>query len=151
MNDYFFTSRWEIKAPIEKVWEAIYHSERWPDWWKGVESVAQLKPGNEKGIGARRRFTWKSQLPYRLTFEMETTRVEKPLLLEARASGELEGKGTWHLQPQGPFTLICYDWNVRTAKPWMNFLAPIARPLFRWNHDVIMRWGEVGLQQILER
>ena len=28
----------------------------------------------------------------------------------------------------------------------MQCLAPLARPFFQWNHDVIMRWGENGLE-----
>ena len=40
-------------------------------------------------------------------------------------------------------------WNVRTTKPWMNLLAPLARPLFKWNHDVVMGWGAEGLARKL--
>lgn len=151
MADYSFTTRWQIRAPLRAVWDAVYHSERWFLWWKGVESVVELKPGDEKGIGGIRRFIWKSWLPYRLTFEMETTRVEEPALLEAAARGELEGRGLWQFYPEGPHTLVRYDWNVRTTKSWMNLLAPIARPVFRWNHDAVMRWGEIGLKRLLER
>jgi hypothetical protein len=36
-----------------------------------------LKAGRDQlGEGAVRRYTWKSRLPYRLTFVMETTCVE---------------------------------------------------------------------------
>ena len=42
-------------------------------------------------------------------------------------------------------TAAVYEWNVRTARPWMNRLAPVARPLFAWNHDVVMRQGAEGL------
>jgi len=31
----------------------------------------------------------------------------------------------------------------------MNFLAPIARPLFEWNHNVVMNWGAEGLKKRL--
>jgi hypothetical protein len=31
----------------------------------------------------------------------------------------------------------------------MNFLAPIAKPFFRWNHNVIMNWGGEGLAKKL--
>jgi uncharacterized protein YndB with AHSA1/START domain len=34
MAEYHFVSTWQIQAPIERVWEEIYHSERWPSWWK---------------------------------------------------------------------------------------------------------------------
>jgi hypothetical protein len=28
-------------------------------------------------------------------------------------------------------------------------LAPAVRPLFAWNHDVVMRWGGEGLARLL--
>jgi hypothetical protein len=31
----------------------------------------------------------------------------------------------------------------------MNLLAPIARPLFKWNHNVVMSWGAKGLEERL--
>jgi hypothetical protein len=31
----------------------------------------------------------------------------------------------------------------------MNRLAPVARPLFAWNHDIVMRQGAEGLSQLL--
>ena len=43
------------------------------------------------------RYTWRSRLPYALDFEMTTTRVEKPHLLEGEAKGELAGVGRWRL------------------------------------------------------
>ena len=45
--------------------------------------------------------------------------------------------------------LVRYDWNVVTTKPWMNLLAPVARPLFKWNHDAVMNWGAEGLARRL--
>ena len=51
MADYPLLTIWQIEAPIEEVWEAISHAERWPSWWKGVEKVEQLEPGDEHGIG----------------------------------------------------------------------------------------------------
>jgi hypothetical protein len=38
---------------------------------------------------------------------------------------------------------------VRTTKRWMNLLAPFARPVFEYNHDVVMRWGGEGLARRL--
>jgi len=76
---------------------------------------------------------------------MQTVRIEPPLLLEGIASGELEGRGLWQLSNEGSETIVRYDWNVQTAKQWMKLLAPIARPVFKWNHDVVMSWGAKGL------
>jgi hypothetical protein len=38
---------------------------------------------------------------------------------------------------------------VEVTQPWMRFVAPIARPVFAWNHGVVMRWGHEGLARRL--
>lgn len=149
MADYEFVTVWRVDAPIEAVWDAILHSERWPAWWKGVERVEELEPGDEQGVGSLRRYTWKSRLPYRLVFDMRTTRVERPVALEGAAGGELEGTGRWQLSQEDAVTTVRYEWKVRTTRPWMNVLAPIARPFFEWNHDIVMRQGGEGLARLL--
>lgn len=149
MNAYKFVTIWRVEAPIESVWNEIYHSDKWPKWWKGVESVVEVRKGDESGVGSVRRYTWKSKLPYRLSFDMETVRVEPPTLLEGIASGELQGRGLWQLSANGRETIVRYDWSVDTTKRWMNLVAPIARPLFEWNHNVVMNWGAMGLENRL--
>lgn len=149
MADYAFSTTWHLQAPIAAVWEEIFHSERWPSWWRGLLSVVELAPGDALCIGCIRRFTWKGALPYTLVVEMRVTRVEPPTMLESRASGELEGYGLWSLASEGDVTSVRYNWNVRTTKRWMNFVTPLARPLFAWNHDVVMHGGEQGLRRLL--
>ena len=80
---------------------------------------------------------------------METIRIEPPLLLEGTAIGELQGHGRWQLSTADTETIVRYDWNVETNKWWMNLLAPIARSLFEWNHNVVMNWGAKGLEERL--
>ena len=46
-------------------------------------------------------------------------------------------------------TAVLYEWHVETSKRWMNLLAPLARPVFAYNHDVVMRWGGEGLARRL--
>ncbi len=150
MAEYAFLTRWHIGAPLEAVWNEIYRGERWTQWWKGLERVETLSTGDAQDIGSVRRFTWKSLLPYRLVVDMRTVQVEPPTMLELHATGELAGTGIWRLSREGEGTLVQYEWNVKTTKPWMNILAPIARPLFSWNHDILMRWGESGLKHLLE-
>ena len=151
MADYEFVTHWQFNAPRERVWSLIFDPERWPEWWRGVERVEKLKAGDANHIGAIHRYTWKSKLPYRLIFEMETTRVEPGSLLEGRAIGELQGTGRWQFSSEGngAITDVRYDWKVETTKAWMNIIAPIARPFFSWNHNVIMDWGKEGLAKRL--
>jgi hypothetical protein len=110
-----------------------------------VVSVDELDPGDADGRGSRHSIEWRSKLPYPLAFEFTTEVVERPTLMEGRAKGELDGMGRWRLFEQGGVTAVLYEWHVETTKPWMNLLAPVGRPLFRWNHDAVMRWGGEGL------
>jgi hypothetical protein len=126
------------------VFDVLHDSGAYPRWWKGVQSVELLEPGDKSAVGELDHFTWRSVLPYTLGFDLRVTRVERPHLIEGHASGELEGVGTWRLY-EGPGTAIVYDWRVRTTKLWMNLLGPLARPAFAWNHDIVMRAGGRGL------
>lgn len=141
---YDFVTTWCVDAPIESVWDVIHDAKAYPQWWKGVQSVVELEPGEESGLGQMDRFSWRSLLPYTLSFDMRTTRVERPHLLEGQANGELAGTGTWMLS-EGRGTAVVYRWTVRTTKRWMNALGPAARPAFVWNHDHVMRAGGRGL------
>src|SRR5512146_1260078 len=150
MSDYAFVTRWRFDAPIERVWEAIRDSDRWPSWWRSAVSVERVASGDAAGVGEVRRFTWRGRLPYTRAFDMRVTRIEPPMAMEGVATGELEGTGLWRLAPESGGTAVRYDWNVRTTTLGMRLLAPIGRPIFAWNHDAVMREGERGLRRLLE-
>lgn len=149
MARYEFLTTWCLDAAIERVWDVLYESERWPEWWRGVERVQVLEPGDGDRVGELSRYTWRSRLPYRLEFDMRTTRVERPFLVEGTAQGELAGAGRWRLFEGPGTTAVTYEWEVETTERWMNALAPLARPVFAWNHDVVMRNGGEGLSRRL--
>ncbi len=149
MSDYNFLTTWLLDSPREPVWEAIYAQERWPEWWRGVEAAEEISAGEDGGVGSVARMVWKSLLPYRVEFEVTTKRVEPCHLLEGHASGELTGTGRWRLYEDDGATAVLYEWRVATTKPWMNLLAPVARPVFEWNHDWVMARGGEGIAELL--
>jgi hypothetical protein len=146
---YSFVTRWKVEAPLERVVDVLKRVDEWPAWWRGVRAVEQITEGDADGVGAIHRFTFRSRLPYSLVFSVRVTEVSAPYRLAGQATGELEGAGIWTLSNYDGLTHIRYDWNVRTTPWWMNLLAPIARPIFARNHDVIMDWGRVGLAKRL--
>ena len=145
---YRFLTTWCLDAALDDVWEAIKASERWPEWWRGVERNECVRRGDDEGVGSVYECAWRSLLPYTVRFRAETLRVERPHVIEVRAVGELAGHGTWRLY-EGDGTCATYDWDVETTRPWMNMLEPIARPIFAWNHHWIMRRGGEGLARVL--
>jgi uncharacterized protein YndB with AHSA1/START domain len=146
MSDYSFVTVWRLEAPIERVYELIRDSLRWPQWWAAVAAVEERAPGDpQTGLGNVRRYTFKGKLPYSLAFDLRVTTLEPPSVLGGEASGELAGTGVWTLSERDGVTYARYDWNVRTTRWWMNLLAPLAGGVFRANHDFVMQSGARGI------
>ena len=81
-------------ASASAVWDAIYDSERWPEWWRGVKVAERLDARRRAAASASvGRYVWRSAIPYPVEFEIVSTLVERPHLLEGDATGELEGVG----------------------------------------------------------
>lgn len=140
---------WRFRAPVDVVFDRLADIARYPQWWQGVRSTTRLKMGDDGGVGETWRQVWRSRLPYDLVFDTEVIRVARPNVIEVRATGELAGSGVWALTESGDITTVTYSWTVRTTRPWMNLLAPIARPIFKWNHDYAMANGGRGLALLL--
>ena len=149
MAHYQYVSTWQLQAPIEQVWAAITNLEHLPIWYAGVQEARELAPGDAQGVGRRVRYVIKGRLPLRLGFEATITRSVPPQEQELRAEGELAGTGRWSLNQHGEVTTARYRWEVRTTRPWMNLLAPIARPIFTWNSKGVMLQAGEGLARYL--
>jgi len=151
MAEYRFVTEWRLEAPIEDVYAVIHHAVAWPEWWDAVLAVDEVRPGDERGLGAVHRYTFKGKLPYHLKFETHVDRLERPVRLGGSANGELTGRGDWTLEVDGDATRVRYEWVIRTTRPWMNALAklPFARRMFEDNHDFVMERGLVGIRQRL--
>jgi hypothetical protein len=104
-----------------------------------VERVTELTPEE------RYRIAWRSRIPYELEFEFAVRTIDPPCCMVGHASGELEGIGRWRLFEEMGVTAVTYEWNVQTTKAWMNLVAPVAKHIFVYNHNVVMRWGGEGL------
>lgn len=146
---YALTTRWLLAAPVVRIWPVLTSPETWSAWWKYVVAIEPLEPGDAEGVGALRRYTWSSRLPYRLTFDMRTTAIAKPLWIEGVAQGALTGTGRWDLAENAAGTRVQYTWRVSTGKRWMNVLAPLLSPVFAWNHDQVMAEGGRGIARHL--
>ena len=73
-------------------------------------------------------------LPYVLTTTTRPTRVDRPILVEAKVEGDLRGNAMWSLTSLGGKIHVRFDFRVFADRPFLRYLTPILRPLFRWNH-----------------
>ena len=146
---FVYVTQWHLDAPIEQVWNALVDVESWPQWWPHVHAVQALRRGATNDLGTVRRLRWGSRLPYGFTLEVTTTEVRKPARLAGRATGDMAGTGVWELQRDGTGTRVRYTWELALHTRWMRLCAPFMAPVFRWNHEGVMRSGGRGLARHL--
>jgi len=145
MPDYHFMTTWVLGAPVPDVFAVLRDYATYPEWWPDVRNVDLVQNGGGRGVGMVVRARVRSPLFYSLSFDVELVEVAEPGLISTRASGQLVGTGVWRLIEVAEGTRASYTWDVATTRPWMNLLAPVARPAFTAAHGSVMRRGSRGL------
>jgi uncharacterized protein YndB with AHSA1/START domain len=145
MNDYAFKTSWRMEAPPADVFRALEHVEGYPLWWPEVRSVSvnrRLRPQMKvRGL-----------LPYTLAFAMTHVHSNRRRgTLEARLTGDLVGRSKWTVSAAGTGSEVVLEEEAELGKRWLRVLGPLARPLFRANHALMMRHARIGLADLLEK
>lgn len=148
MESYSFVTTWKVKAKLSDVWELIMRTEEWPRWWKGIRKVKVLQQGDNSGRNTITHYEIGAFF-YSLSFTMKTVLVDKHRFIENLAAGDLIGTGRWEFSEANGITVVIYYWNVKTTRSWMNRWAWLLRPVFRFGHYLVMRWGQEGLAKRL--
>jgi uncharacterized protein YndB with AHSA1/START domain len=148
LTDYHFDEIWTLDAPPEAVWDFVADPRTYPAWWREFRDVARL---NElEGVGARVVVHVKAALPYHMRFELESTVYDRPHVAAVRVRGDLNGWMRWTLATApGGGTRARFEEQVRTGRALLAVFAPVARPLFAWNHSRMMVTGEAALRRAL--
>ena len=60
--------------------------------------------------------------------------------------GDLGGRAVWTLRPQNGKVLVRFDWRSYPQRRLLQYLTPVLRPLFRWNHHMAMRQAKRNLE-----
>jgi hypothetical protein len=147
MSDFSLTTRWLIPASVAEVWGCLVATENWPSWWEYVAMVDETATGNSLGINNVRRYLWRTCLPYDLAIDLRVTQMHPYRSITAEVTGDLIGSGDCAItyRENEAATELIFTWNVSLAKSWMKLLGGVARPVFVWNHERVMKSGEEGL------
>src|SRR5216684_4368849 len=151
--DYHLVDRWRVAADCREVADIIEDALSFPRWWGSVYfEVKELERGEgEGGIGKLINLHAGGWLPYTLRINFRTTESRYPYGFTLEATGDLEGKGIWAFQQDGPFVNVTYDWTIRANKPIIDKLSFLLKPIFRSNHNWTMKRGEESLKLELLR
>jgi hypothetical protein len=141
-----FFDEWRLAAEPGAVWPVIRDVEDWPDWWPSVRTVTPVAGDT----GSTYQFRFRTRLPYDMAFAAELVSDDTLQTAEARVTGRVDGSGLCTATAIDGGTLVRFDWSVRPQLIWMRVVAPVARPVFRWNHRSLMAEGARALARRLD-
>ncbi|MEX2588432.1 MAG: SRPBCC family protein [Actinomycetota bacterium] len=143
LNRYRFHARWSVDADCQSTYAALRDLGSYSSWWPEVKSVIPLS-------ATRAVVRIMGVLPYCLEFVLEQ-QIDDPEsgILRASLVGDLQGWSSWRIEENSAGCGLTYEQEVVVNKRLLRALAPIARPVFRLNHVLMMLRGRRGLQRYL--
>lgn len=144
LNHYRFHTQWTVDADSAAAYEALKDLGSYTSWWPEVKSVVPLS-------ATRAAVLIMGLLPYCLEFVLEQ-QVDDPEsgTLRASLAGDLQGWSSWRVQENSSGCALIYEQEVVVNKRLLRALAPVARPLFKLNHALMMHRGRRGLRRHLD-
>lgn len=143
---YHLVTDFEVTADPDTVWDTLVEVRSWPSWWRWLKRVKVLAEGDETGAGGRFLNVVATPFRYRLAYEVNVVRVDRPHLIEISCRGHLRGRGRFELTDTNSHgTAFRFTWLVQTRRWWMWLLSPVLRRLFGRSHDHLMADFAEGL------
>ncbi len=148
-REYAFRDHWRVPGSVERVSELFLDTAQIPQWWPQLSGVRLLTDGDH--VGQRRAFRSrvKGFLPYELEVGFQIVEVQFPWRFRVELLGDLQGSGGGDLRQVGEETSIDLHLTIRVARPLLQVLSFLVRPLLRAQHNWVMRQGELGLRRAL--
>lgn len=152
--DYAFRTVWRVAGTPEEVVAVLGDAMALPQWWPAVYLSAEPLPApadQPASIPGSVRLHTKGWLPYTLRWTVTGTEPVTTRGFAIAAAGDLNGTGRWTFEPDGPETVISFDWCVSAAKPLLRRLGWLMKPVFAANHRWAMASGRESLALELRR
>ncbi|MFP5332417.1 MAG: hypothetical protein ACLGHX_08685 [Acidimicrobiia bacterium] len=135
---YHFVTEMSLTSSPTDVERVLRDVTAWPTWWKWARHADHVNEVPTGSVGARYRNRVRTPMLYGFTYETEIVEVAAGRI-RLDSTGDLEGTGLFEyasLETGG--ALLRFSWLVQTSRRWMNLVGPLARPVFTWNHDLLM-------------
>jgi uncharacterized protein YndB with AHSA1/START domain len=142
-NRYRFRSVWELREPAGDVFEVVTDPGSYPLWWPDIHGVGRIDDDTAEVV-------CRSVLPYSLVFRLHRAEQdERTGRLLVGMTGDLEGYCRSTVVPGHRSVTLEITQEVVVNKRLLQALAPVANPVFRANHAMMMWRGQRGLRRFL--
>jgi hypothetical protein len=141
---------WRVKGRLTDVVRLLTTPETFPIWWSDVYlAVKPLALGDAQGVGHTVAIRAKGWLRCRLHWRATLIEANLPHSWVIEATGDVNGRGIWHLRQAGELVEIEYDWQVTSNRLILRLMVPLFGWLMVANHRWAMKRGEAALNRAL--
>lgn len=136
--------RYDLPLPRGEVWALISEVSRYRMWWPWLrvfEAVALAE-------SEQWRCEVQPPVPYPVRFRVEIERVEAPVLVCARVSGDVVGDATLALEEGGTGCLATLRSSLAPGNTTLQLISRFAGPIARFGHDWVL---DSGARQFIAR
>ena len=142
MTDFDFHSVWTLPASADRVYDVLANAERYSQWWPQIRRVR----ATDEHSGS---MSIRSAVPLTLlVFGRREVEDSVDRYLKVRLSGAMTGWSSWAVRPTGSGCIAEFRQQVAVSGA-LGSASKIAKPVFEWNHEAMMRGGHRGLSAYL--
>lgn len=131
-----YRATYPFGVPPGELWTAMSRTDRFEVLWSWLHDFRHEGPGLVDG--AVLRGTVIPPVPYRMRVEVHLVRCEPCRSIDAEVHGDLEGRGTLVIDPDGTGSKVGVAWTVEMMRPEMRLADRVAHPLLAWGHDRVV-------------
>lgn len=146
MSDYYCTTRWELEASPQEVYDLLVDVASFPEWWPSVVLDARtLDAGDERGVGRTVEVLLAAFLPAPLRVRVRVAAVRPAERIAVETTGDLDGLGLWAFEPGDRRAIVRWTWRGRLRKPVAGQVPTFLRPAFMASQRWAMERGFTSL------
>ena len=142
---YRFRSVWRLRESAADVFGVVTDPGTYPLWWPDIHGVGRIDDDTAEVV-------CRSVLPYSLVFRLHRAEQDEHAgHLLVGMTGDLEGYCRSTVVSGDDSVTLEITQEVVVNKRLLRMLAPVANPVFRANHAMMMWRGQRGLRRFLSR
>lgn len=132
-----YRGAFDFGVPPDQLWASIENAEQFERWWPWLREFRL--DGGALRTGTMMHGLVVPPLPYRMRVDVELVECVRPTNIEAVVHGDLEGRASMRIQPEGSNgCTVEAAWTIEMMQTPMRVASLVAYPLLRWGHDRVV-------------
>ena len=131
------SASWRSSCAPDEVWSALTDVGAYGSFWPWLEHIQ----GDRWAPGGLLAATIRAPAGYRVRYRVRFTEVQRPRRIVAAIDGDLGGRATIELHPEGTGTTVRFRSSLHPRRALLRMASVVVEPVLVRGHDRIMGRG----------